>query len=311
MINFQNELGRRFALLFGAVFLVVATPGLADDHRSADSSLSIVEHLFGPSSGLPAVDGINSKMAFVTSVDASEAHAVTGTVTIPIGHAFGIQIDGALADLDWSFADDTTVYGIGVHAFWRDPSRALLGFYGHAVELDIAGGISAYAAGIENEVYWDRISVENIIGFTEADYIGLSFHSRSQLAYYPTDNLRLNIGHTYTHGSHALQLGGEWALSGRAGTTASVFADTTLIEGGDTSASAGMRFYFGQSDKPLIRRHREDDPSSDGRYLLGSTILHAQGFGVLLAGYLKIEAEIYADDCGRLCRAYLLNQIGK
>ncbi|MEZ5890424.1 MAG: hypothetical protein R3D52_09310 [Xanthobacteraceae bacterium] len=45
---------------------------------------------------------------------------------------------------------------------------------------------------------------------------------------------------------------------------ASLFANGSLLENGDGAVMGGLRVYFGQRDKTLIRRHREDDPSSVG-----------------------------------------------
>ncbi len=189
-------------MLGGVLLLVCGTPALADGPSSAERP-SPAEHLFGPLSDLPAVDGINGKMAIVTSVDDTDAKAIAGSLTIPMGHAFGLQIDGAVADLDLNFTDDVALYGVGVHAFWRDPSRALVGVYGHAVQLDVLGGVNIYTAGVESEFYLDRFTVESIIGFTDADFVEPAFHSRTQLAYYPTDNLKLSVGHTHNHNLHS------------------------------------------------------------------------------------------------------------
>lgn len=50
----------------------------------------------------------------------------------------------------------------------------------------------------------------------------------------------------------------------------SLVADVTLDEDGEATLLGGLRLYFGQDDKPLIRRHREDDPGTLGR---GETII--------------------------------------
>jgi hypothetical protein len=41
---------------------------------------------------------------------------------------------------------------------------------------------------------------------------------------------------------------------------ASLFANGSVSEDGDGAVLGGLRLYFGQQPKPLIRRHREDDP---------------------------------------------------
>jgi hypothetical protein len=45
---------------------------------------------------------------------------------------------------------------------------------------------------------------------------------------------------------------------------ASLFASGNVSEGGDGAVLGGLRLYFGQQPKTLIRRHREDDPILGG-----------------------------------------------
>jgi hypothetical protein len=75
-----------------------------------------------------------------------------------------------------------------------------------------------------------------------------------------TDNFALAIGHLYTFGRHALALGSEHGFALGGGRMASLFAAALFAEGGNKAALAGLRFYFGQHDKTLIDRHRQDDP---------------------------------------------------
>ena len=41
---------------------------------------------------------------------------------------------------------------------------------------------------------------------------------------------------------------------------AALFTEGWIGEAGNNGALVGLRMYFGQRDKTLIRRHREDDP---------------------------------------------------
>jgi hypothetical protein len=190
--------------------------------------------------------------------------------------------------------------GLGVHGFWRDPSRGLFGIYASASQMDILGGLNSYTMALESEIYLDRFTFENLMGSIDFDYVSPEFFSVSRLAYYPTDNFRVDVGHGYGNNRNALLFGGEWDVGQGGRTTTSLFADAAVSENGDTTANFGVRFYFGQQEKTLIRRHREDDPQ-DGRYLLGSVFLIAVGFGVIIEGYLEILAEIYREDaCGNL-----------
>lgn len=84
----------------------------------------------------------------------------------------------------------------------------------------------------------------------------------AQLGWYPIDNLKLSVGHSHV-GTHAAQFGAEWGFSvGDRTTMASVYVSGSVNEDGDASVLGGLRLYFAQRDKTLIRRHREDDPTS-------------------------------------------------
>ena len=76
-----------------------------------------------------------------------------------------------------------------------------------------------------------------------------------------TDNFELYAGHAYTFGTHFLTLGSEYGLALGGGRMASLFANGWIGERGDNGALAGLRIYFGQRDKSLKDRHRQDDPT--------------------------------------------------
>ncbi|MDQ2954116.1 MAG: tail fiber domain-containing protein, partial [Pseudomonadota bacterium] len=86
------------------------------------------------------------------------------------------------------------------------------------------------------------------------------FFDQINLAYYPSDDLKLFIGHRYIGGTNAFAAGGEWAIPTGNSTVASFFVEGRVGEDDYRGVWGGMKFYFGQKDKSLIRRHREDDP---------------------------------------------------
>jgi hypothetical protein len=96
--------------------------------------------------------------------------------------------------------------------------------------------------------------------FTETYDVKTRFFDELDLYYYPTDNWAAYIGHRYNGGKHALALGGEVAFPLGSGRMASLFAEGRIGEGNYEGVWGGMKMYFGQRDKTLIRRHREDDP---------------------------------------------------
>src|SRR5262249_62171647 len=79
------------------------------------------------------------------------------------------------------------------------------------------------------------------------------------VAYYVTDDFKLSIGHVYTIGRNVLTLGSEYGFALGGGRMASLFADGFIGETGLYTVRGGLRIYFGQRDKTLINRNRQDD----------------------------------------------------
>ncbi len=79
------------------------------------------------------------------------------------------------------------------------------------------------------------------------------------LAYYPTDNFRIDGGVRYLDGPGAIGVvDAEWQPHD--GNGFSLFASGSFGGNGHSQALGGARVYFGDPGKSLIRRHREDDP---------------------------------------------------
>jgi hypothetical protein len=225
---------------------------------------------------MPAVDGINGKIAgFGGGADHSNGfYGTAGSLAFPIAQQWGAQIDGGVGSLDrsgWS-------QGAG-HLFWRDPSIGLVGAYGSYFHWNgvspstiprIGVNVSRFAA--EGDYYWTRWTLRGLAGYETvrlnvpnvARLAGLSIPNRFfdsvSAAYYVTDNFELSLGHLYTFGRHGLTLGGEYGFALGGGRMASLFAAAVFAEGGNNAVLGGLRFYFGQHDKTLIDRHRQDDP---------------------------------------------------
>ena len=101
---------------------------------------------------LPAVDGINGKLEvfgglsqrlsqdpfapFFTRNQWRPTAGVLGSVSFPLAHSFGLQIDGSAATTAGAFNG-----GLGAHAFWRDPAKGLFGVYGSVNYIGRAGGL--------------------------------------------------------------------------------------------------------------------------------------------------------------------------
>jgi hypothetical protein len=191
-----------------------------------------------------------------------------GAFTLPIGKSFGVQVEGALGSLQGRF-----LRGAGVHAFWRDPDFALLGA---TFQYQGLAGATVLRTGGEAEWYAGRFTLAAQAGYqggnpndSKTIRPGQGAYGLLDLRYYPLDDLMLHVGGGFAplrKGRYEgiVRFGAEYQPS------FSPIRGLTLFVEGDVGTykhhivTAGIRFYFGfgsgLTTKPLIRRHREDDP---------------------------------------------------
>ena len=228
----------------------------------------------------PAVDGVNGKLegfggwsdwrgwGRLSNVSAGGL----GSLTAPLGDKFGVQVDGIAASHRGFF-----VGGGGGHLFWRDPGVGLLGGYG-AVTHNNRLNDRRYRVGAEGAAYYGPFTVSGIAGYEDgsAHFSPLGFGpnffayhwipSRGRvfdmvdISVYPTYNIKLTVGHRYVGGLHAASLGGEALVWNLGNSAVTGFIEGRVGENDYKAIWGGFRFYVGQNDKPLISRHREDDP---------------------------------------------------
>jgi hypothetical protein len=234
------------------------------------------------STALRAVSGPNGKVeiggGFADLDDLSSDEVLRGgaAFSIPIGDMFGIQADLTALDV---FGD--TAVGGALHAFTRNPNSYLLGAYGGYVD---AGPSNIWYIGPEAELYLGSISIEAIGGYMDiSDGVGSEFYAVGDVAFYATDNLRLQVGASTVAGFESARAGLEWFLSDT-GIPASFTLEGRIGEDGFSSATAGFNLYFGGEDKSLIRRHREDDP-------------RLRFFDMFNAGVLGADGVLSEDEC--------------
>jgi hypothetical protein len=214
---------------------------------------------------LPAVDGINGKIAgFGGGANhTSDLYGGAGALSLPLAQRYGLQIDGGIGSVDGA-----TATHVASRLFWRDPSVSLLGAYGSYSHRDGVVGVSISRAAAEGEYYLPRWTFGGLLGAEMVDVnraffpngIPTRFFDELRASYYVTDNFALSIGHIYSFSRHGLALGGEYGMPMGGGRMASLFAEGLLGEGGKNAIIGGLRIYFGQRDKMLIDRHRQDDP---------------------------------------------------
>ena len=205
----------------------------------------------GDASAPPAVSKTNGKIELLGgSLDNDSAAALAGSLTAPLGHAFGVQVDGLAGNLDGN-----GTWGLGTYLFWRNPERGLLGLTASRNRLNDR---DADRVGLEAEGYFDRFTLGAVVGRQSGDvkdgaYLGLSG------SYYLNDNLMIQGAGQAIDGDHLYALGAEWQPASVHEGLA-FFANATSGDGDAVdSALLGVRLYFGGS-KSLKQRHREDDP---------------------------------------------------
>jgi hypothetical protein len=185
-------------LLFASVFAALPFAAYAADIEPTEYSW-IEENARG--AALPAVDGLNAKVAAFGGVaDGNGFYGGAGSVSVLLGLRFGLQIDGIVAGADLDVGGDATLAGTAAHLFWRDPSIGLLGLYGQYVHADVLGGVDVFASAVEGALYLGRFTLEGVVGAEGGDGgsfdIDTRFFDMAQIAYYPTDNLKLAVGHS-------------------------------------------------------------------------------------------------------------------
>ncbi len=223
------------------------------DHRYAETLM----HGSGEER-LPAVSGINAKIEGLGGVIDGEAlGAVGGSISVPVPFIpfMGVQVDALIGNWD----NDVLSAG-ALHIFLRDPDIGLIGAYGDwtYVSPEHYGRV-----GAEFEVYFGRWNLEGIVGGSFGQNVETEFFDDVMVAFYPTDDLRVSLGHVYSQLGHQGKVGAEYQLPFQAGIVGtSIFAEGRYGEDDYYGAWAGLRFYVASQQKSLIRRHREDDPRS-------------------------------------------------
>ncbi len=201
----------------------------------------------------PAVSAPNAKIsAGGGAADDEGTGIVQGSATFPLGTSYGVQIDA----LGGATGDDAR-WGIGGQVFWRDPEEGLLGILS---SFSSRGSTDVSRVGVEGEWYLGRITASARGGYQlgdgDADDGGFGV---IDLRWYATDNFFLSAGGEVESGDGVARFGTEYQPGFSALPGLSFFADGEIGEDDFDRVFVGIRYYFGAT-KPLIRRHREDDP---------------------------------------------------
>jgi hypothetical protein len=212
----------------------------------------------------PAVSAINGKLSTeggVTGVAgaASGVGVAKGSLTTPLGHAFGLQVDGVAGT-----AFDALFGGGTAHLFWRDPA---IGLFGPIASILGGSGERLGWYGAEGEVYAGLLTFGAWVGYHEAtnNRFGTAASSGfygGHVTAYPIPDLALSLAAGSEFGRVLGRATFEVQPDLFARRNVAFYVNAELGDPSVYSVTAGVRFYFGP-DKPLIRRHREDDPDAE------------------------------------------------
>ena len=181
-----------------------------------------------------------------TDGDGHSDAAIKGT--LPIGHSFGLQLEGGVGTDDY--------HGYGANLFWRDPSVGMVGVFGTKESLDSVD-MKRFAA--EGELYLNQFTLGATAGRQQGDVKDGTF-GRLDLKFYVTPDLVMRAGGEFTPGLNFGRVGVEWRPAFESLPGLSIFADGEFGESGYDGVMAGLKYHFGAKGTTLINRDRREDP---------------------------------------------------
>jgi Chaperone of endosialidase len=287
MLGFRRRL-RSTTMLFGAVGAAFLSVSAYAGDPVLFAAKPITDYA-------PGVDGFNGKVEPLGGSLANRSLAGNqGALSFPLGGPLGVQIDAAFGSFD-----NRGFGNIAGHLFWRNPGQGLIGIYTSHTLWDQFGGAYVGQVAGEGEFYSGRWTLQGIAGVEFGNSASSSFSSTSIIApgptflfggtgipgtittstmtsmfdvrtrffdqvnvkYYLSDDWVGYVGHRYLGGKNALALGSEYAFPLASRFKASAFIEARVGEGDFHGVWGGLKFYFSGKDKPLIARHRQDDPN--------------------------------------------------
>ena len=225
-----------------------------------------------PSSGqaeepiAPAVRNLNAKLSFghIASGDddAPEGSYVAGAVSAPVTHSFGAQLDFGANNVDGPEGALDRAAGFGLHLFFRDPSRYLVGLYGHRLNVETDLGTARNTrVGIEGEAYLGALTLAGFVGRDIVEGAGQSDRydaAEVNLDYYLSENTMLMATFEAAFEDQSVSLGVEHMYQ-LAVAPVSLSAAVGRYED-ETTFSLGATVYFGNDGLSLKSIHRQNDP---------------------------------------------------
>ncbi len=214
----------------------------------------------------PPLATFNGKLSFgVTGSNGSTAPQgayVQGAFSMPLGQRVGLQLDFGVDDASRNNGASSGSEGIGMHLFLRDPSRYLVGFYGHRMNTStIFGTANTTRYGLEAEGYFGNLTVAGFIGQDKVDGAvpSRTFDAAElDFDYFIADNTMFNAHFETAFDDESGSVGFTHMFDG----AATPFAITGSVGGhdGDTTYSFGATIYFGNKGLTLKEINRQNDP---------------------------------------------------
>ena len=215
----------------------------------------------------PAVSDLNFKLgAQGGSLAGLGSGLGFGSFTAPLGHSFGLQVDGGAGSVD-----SKAYWGTGSHLFWRDPSIGLLGLtYSYQRLNDVNFGYinnsntsvvkDAYMhnVGLEGDAYLSRFTVGGLGGY-QGGTVNSDGYGQLKLRYYATDNWSVQAIGDHFAGQNLIRGGIEYKPNFEVLSGLSLFAEGGYGTHDYGMGQAGIRYYFGKQAS-LIDIDRRSDP---------------------------------------------------
>lgn len=223
----------------------------------------------------PAVGGVNGKMDVSGgSVGLEASGAIAGSLSFPVSHSYGIQ-------LDTGFTETASSHGGGFasHFFRRDPDSYLVGVTSMWARFD---GRDIWRNGLEAEFYSGDFTFSPSAGIQ----LGLgnsTGYASLEAGYYATPDLLFNVGIAGYSDYRSPYVSTEWRpMEDR---PLSLFAEAGAGNSGGGFGIAGLRFSFGVDGTSLKKQHREYDPPN----ILGHFVNGGGGGGGIMSNIRKQE----------------------
>lgn len=198
---------------------------------------------------LPAVNELNFSVIVAAGVDdADSRYLAGGKATFPLGHSFGAQIEGGIANDDY--------YGLGGHIFWRDPALGLIGLVG---TFESENDVDLKRTAIEAEAYLGPFTIGGVVGVerlqNDTAAYGLIFGT-----IYPIESLALRAAGEFRENLSLARLGAEWQPLPDELHEASLFAEAEYNSLSTGQFLVGARLHLGEGTFSLQKRERREDP---------------------------------------------------